>query len=457
MRLEETILRESRGLFEEGGTVLCALSGGADSTALLLLLCALQEKLSIRLIAAHVHHGIRGAEADEDAAFCKTLAARLGIPFYCAHYDVPALAKERGESLELCARRVRYAYLKSLACALGADAVATAHNAGDALETALFNLARGTGIRGIAGIEPVRTFGSIKLVRPLLGVSRAQIEEYLSSVGQSYRTDSTNASDGYSRNRIRHQVIPALESVNPGLLSTSVHTLASLRDAADFLEKASLEAFHAASDGGALKIDVLTSLHPVLRAGVIELFYRDRAGEDAPQLESVHILKILALCEGASPSAGIDLPGGMRARREYGSLFLEKGEKTGENFPDLPLEEGEEAVLAGRFRVRLTRTEIAPADYKNVHNLVVDCSKIYGKLSFGARRPGEQIHLAGHRESASLKKLMIDRRIPREKRGFVPVIRDEMGIAACAMIGVDERCAIDENTKALYIFTIEEV
>ncbi len=458
MKLESLILEyiHKTNLIPPGAKVICALSGGADSVALVRVLHALQKPLSLTLLAGHVHHGIRGAQADRDERFCRELCVKLDIPFFSAHYDVPALAAEKGESVELCARRVRLAFFSELVRKTGADCVAMAHNAGDALETAIYNLTRGTGLYGMAGIPPVHILEGFTVVRPLLRTTRAQIEEYLQSLHQDFCTDSSNLSDEYTRNRIRHRVIPVLAEINPRIFETSANSLSLLSAEADFLRQEAEKACAALICENGVEIEALSALHPALRGRVLETLYRLAAGEDAPQPEYRHIEDMLALCASDNPSAQIDLPGGVRARREYGRLIVESNEKTDIPCTELVLLPGESVLFAGRFRVTLESGEGKPEDIKKLHNFFVDCSKIYGKLSIGTRRPGEVIRLAGHSGSASLKKRMIDLKIPQRMRDLLPVVRDEKGLIACALVGVDARAAIDEHTKAYYKITIKE-
>ena len=200
----ETVKRTiaDHAMLAPGETVLLALSGGADSVA---LLCALRA-LGYPVRAFHLNHCLRGAESDRDEAFCRALCERLGVPLTVERIDVRA--QTAGEGIEAAARRIRY---ERLAAAAQGAKIATAHTADDNLETMLFHLARGTGPKGLAGIPPVRD----GVIRPLIGVERAQVEAYLAELGQDYVTDSTNLADSYTRNRIRHGVVPALRQINP--------------------------------------------------------------------------------------------------------------------------------------------------------------------------------------------------------------------------------------------------
>ena len=197
---------EAHQMLTPGEAVLVALSGGADSTALLRALLL----LGYPVRAFHLNHCLRGAEAERDEAFCRSLCARLQVPLTVSRADIRAESVQRGESIETAARHIRY---ERLFAAAGEGRIATAHTADDSVETVLFHLARGTGPEGLTGIPPVRG----QLVRPLIETTRADVEDFLRQLGQDYVTDSTNADDRYTRNRIRHAVIPVLREINPAL------------------------------------------------------------------------------------------------------------------------------------------------------------------------------------------------------------------------------------------------
>ena len=199
-------------LIVTGDRVLCALSGGGDSVALLHTLKALEQKLGFTLLAAHFNHGIRGEEADRDEEFSKDLCLELNIPFTSIKEDIPATAKASGEGLEECARRCRYAFLFRTAKEMNCNRIATAHHATDNTETVLFHLIRGSGINGLSGIAPKREDG---VIRPLLCVSRTEIDEFLTENGHGFVTDSTNTDTDMTRNFIRLKMLPLIREINP--------------------------------------------------------------------------------------------------------------------------------------------------------------------------------------------------------------------------------------------------
>ena len=260
---------EKYKLLEDGGTVLVALSGGADSTALLHFLYSVKEKYNLTILAAHLNHGIRGEEADRDERFCKILCEKYNIPFYSKTLDIPALSKQRGVSEELCGRDERYAFLGTLAEAHNAR-IATAHNADDNAETLIFNLARGSSLRGAAGIPPKRG----RIIRPLIEVTRAQIEEYCAENGLDFVTDSTNLGDEYTRNKIRHHVIPVLRELNPSFEAAVTRFTDTAAEVSDYLDIQADAALTAAETDYGYFADRLLDNHPAVLKTAINILLK---------------------------------------------------------------------------------------------------------------------------------------------------------------------------------------
>ena len=219
-------------LLSDGDSVIVALSGGADSVALLHFLISIEELYHLTITAAHLHHGIRGEEADCDEQFCKILCENYNIRLFTAHRDIPALAAERRQSEELCGREERYAFLQALADEHGAK-IATAHTASDNAETLLMRLTRGSSLRGMSGIPAKR--GNI--IRPLITCTRAEIEAYCAKHHLDYVTDSTNLTDDYMRNRLRRHVIPVLREQNPRLEEAFTRFSEAAYEATDYLDR----------------------------------------------------------------------------------------------------------------------------------------------------------------------------------------------------------------------------
>ncbi|MBQ7636234.1 MAG: tRNA lysidine(34) synthetase TilS, partial [Lachnospiraceae bacterium] len=270
MRIRKKIIdfcREKK-LLDSGDGVLMGLSGGADSVCLLFMLNSLREEMELTIRAIHINHGIRGEEADRDEAFCKAFCEKLKVPFEAVHADIPALAKEEGLGLEEAGRKFRYDIFKERAKALGLNKIAVAHHMNDSAETMLFQMVRGSRLNGLSGIRPQND----NIIRPLLCVTREEIEEVLAENGLEYVTDSTNLSSDYTRNYLRNEILPALEKLRPNACRHMAETAAYLARVADFMEKRAEEIYARAveEEKGKLKLKVqeLREADPLLSENV---------------------------------------------------------------------------------------------------------------------------------------------------------------------------------------------
>ena len=383
-----------------GDTVVCALSGGADSVALTFALYLLKERLGIRLEAAHFNHHLRGEESDRDEAFVRSFCDRYDIPLHIG--DAVVTAGEKG--LEASARDARYAFLRSLP-----GKIATAHTADDNAETVLMHLVRGTGLKGLGGIQPING----KVIRPMLGITRAEVEEFLQEWCLRHIEDSSNGTDAFLRNRIRHHVMPLLVRENPRLAENLSAMAQNLRQDEEYLSsQAEFDILPT--------VEELKAMHPALRSRMLEAFLK-RSGVKEP--EESHIRQAEALLFSEKPSAKASFPGGVTIARSYGALEALSEEAALEE-QELPL--GGSLTLPG---LRLTCRPAAEA--VNTPDTFTVCPE--GKIIVRARRSGDTIRLSGG--SKSLKKLFIDRKIPAAKRMQIPVVCDDRGVLGVYSIG----------------------
>ncbi len=409
--------------------VLVALSGGADSSVLLDVLMRVSSALSLDICAAHLNHMLRGKDADKDEAFARDKCLSYGIDFISERCDVAKAAKESGESTELCARNIRYDFLERARRELQADVIATAHNANDNLETMLFNLSRGSGIDGLCGIPPVR--GNI--VRPLIECTREEIEKYAEESGVPFCVDKTNEELVYTRNKIRHTVIPSLKDIHENAVLNASRTARILKAEAEFLNRAASLRYEeiSCSQNSCLADELIAE--PALTARICEML----AGKT---LEFRHIEQIVALAKSDSPSDRINLPGGLLVRREYEKIVFEKAAET-ELLPAVLVEEG--SFFWGDYVISAKKTE----NNGKIHNLLntffVPCGKIHGDLVIRGRKTGDEIKLP-KRKTKTLKHLFIDEKIPRDERDRIPVLADDekvfgvFGIGAVSFFSDDE-------------------
>ena len=292
---------------EPSAPILVALSGGADSSALLHLLCDYAKNTGCKIVAAHLNHCIRGEEysneADRDEAFCHALCEKLGVALFVKRVDIPALSCASGKSLETEARDARYAFFNEIMTSEGIDLLATAHNADDNLETQLFNLCRGCGIEGLVGIPETRNLGSDKkktVIRPILAAEKSEIIEYCTNNGIQYVTDSTNLVDDCTRNAIRLRVIPELDSIFHSARRSSQRLSANAAEDSDYINQTA-KAFLDSHPEPILACELL-SLHPSPRKRVLSLMF---AHVSDATLESVHISALCSLLENKKNGAFI--------------------------------------------------------------------------------------------------------------------------------------------------------
>ena len=405
-------------LIMPGDSVVCAVSGGADSVALLFALYLLREKLEIALSAAHFNHHLRGAESDGDEAFVREFCDRYDIPLTLGGAQVQA--GEKG--LEAAAREARYAFFATLP-----GKIATAHTADDNAETVLLHLIRGTGLKGLGAIAPMR--GNI--IRPMLDVTRQDVETFLVEYHLQYRQDSSNDTDAFLRNRIRHHVMPLLKQENPKIAQNLSAMAQRLRmDEAALQEAAQLDAEPS--------VAALKAMSPAVRSRALENFMKQNGVKEP---ESEHISLTEALVFSDKPSAKANLPGGVTLCRHYDSLTVMCAN---DQLPEIKLNcPGQ--TIAGNYRFIC----VPANDHVNTATVF---TLPQGNWIIRSRRAGDEIRLSGG--TKSLKKLFIDRKIPADLRAGIPVIADGDTVAAVYGIGINH--AIIGNPPAWRV-TVEEL
>lgn len=439
---------EKFSMLKPGEAVLVGLSGGADSVSLTLALLELGYKVS----AVHVDHMMRGTESDRDREFCREFCKKFGIELFCERVNVPEYARKTGLSPETAARELRYrAFEKHDLPAK----IATAHNADDCLETALFNFARGTGVRGLCGVPPVRG----RFIRPLISTPRAEAEQYLKLLGQEYVTDSTNLLPDCSRNMLRLLAIPELKKVNPDILGNYLRSRDNFLETEEYFSQLAESALKDCRceepDGRTYRTVGLEKLHPALKHRVFGEILR----ENGVEVSRDKTLRLEELCfyKPENEKAKSELSKGLFALCKNGVLRFEKGGNDGDKNFSAKLNFGEEGDFLGR-KVLIRVTDVSQAemgdlsDIKNINknftNPVADYDKIKGTVIMRSRRPGDKIRLAGRGFTSEVKKLLSGS-VPEEKRHRIVMLEDREGLFFAEGAGPAERVKADSSTKRL--------
>lgn len=441
---------EKFNMIERGENIAVALSGGADSVSLLHILNELSGRMDFKLCAVHLNHQIRGKEADEDEAFVRNLCKNMGIRCITASADVPALARQRGESLEQAGREARYALFRRIMREGKADKVATAHNMNDRAETVLMRILRGSGLDGLAGIKPVREDG---IIRPLLYMPRAEIEKYCFENGLEYRTDSTNSDNEYTRNKIRNELIPILErEFNPSVIESLAGLAENVCGDAEFLEEYARRLYRAMKNplpsGKPICLHI-ESLKMVDASIARRLFAiaASEALERNPELERTHYDALFALLEKNTGSRA-DLPNSLHATVNYGWLAFETEDAEEKLEFDFEAEIGGGYVIP-EFNLKISLEE-RPQGYKakSGENLL-DLDKLTLPLRVRNRRKGDKVVMFKDGKRKKLKSFFIDAKIPRNERDKVPLLISDGEIAAVIGMRTSEKFKADKNTKRL--------
>ncbi len=432
----------------EQGSVVVGFSAGADSTALAHWLMG--QVAPERLVLAHVNHLLRGEESERDEAAVREFAGRYGLRFAVFREDVAALAKRRGQGLEECGRQVRYEFFQSLAKGEG-DRILTAHHSDDNAETVLLHLCRGTSLPGLLGIPQQRG----KVLRPFLQVTRQEILDYCQAMGLPYVTDSTNLSHDYARNRLRWEVLPVLEEVNPGFLTAIARMTQNLSQDQDCLAAQAAALLGEARIPLGLDAVRLRQAHPALTSRALLLYWRERTGEGA-SLEKKHMDALLSCLERGGET---DLPGGMRGCCSQGVFSLEEPERP-EGF-SMAVFLGETLLPCGK-RLNLWVEEV-PQEGVNpkIHNLLfknaLDYDIITGNLKARTRRPGDRFPPAGRRVTKMLKQLFQENKVPEPQRDRIVLLEDSGRPVFCEGVGPAEGFQVTAATRrALMVELCEE-
>ncbi len=446
-------------LLEKGDAVLVGVSGGADSVCLLHTLRSLSEELELRIVVAHVHHGIRGEEADRDAEFVREICQNWQIPFYLKKVSVPELAERENISLETAGRLARYRYFREICDKENVDKIATAHNRDDQAETVLMRVIRGTGIDGLSGIKYIRPDG---VVRPLLDVTREEIEEYCKENNLEYCVDSTNNENDYTRNKVRNQLLPILkEQFNPNILGAIANLSQNMAEDGVFINGYAKRLYRRINSPipkrrpVVLDIESLKMVEPAIRTRLLCLAAEDAMGKGyRPQRQ--HWEAVNALLDKET-GALAELPGGLTVAVRYGWLAFETLEdREQQNEKNMIYESAEIGKSYITENGNITLELVEPIIKPSKNQMLIDYDKIKDiPLEIRSRKTGDRIAIYQDGKEKKLKDFLIDIKIPRQERDGIPLLCS--GKMVIAVIGhrVAEPYKVTQNSKRGMVITYD--
>lgn len=412
--VERTML--GYNMINPGDTVIAALSGGADSVSLLHTLNSLKEKYSLNLKAAHLNHNLRGAEALRDENFVRKLCDNLEIELFVKSVDIKKISEAEKIGTELAGRNERYRFFDELSEKYGAK-IATAHNADDNLETVVFNLIRGAGINGISGIKPVRS----NIIRPLIKLSRSEIENYIEENSLEYVTDSTNLTDDYTRNKIRHSLVPIMKEINPNVLKNVTDETEIFSNINSYLELKSDEYINNSRTENGYKTVELKNIPDDIKPTVIYRLLK----QNGILPEYKHISLILSVLD----CGAVDLNGNVRAVSKQGILRFIETDKHVEHNSDIELKIPMEFAFNG--------SNYSVKEIKNSPE-AIKLSVLNKHSVFRTRQAGDKFTLPKRKVTKSLKKLFNELKIPEENRDSVLILANGSEVYWIDGIGASE-------------------
>ena len=421
------------GMIDRGDTVIVALSGGADSVCLLHNLNSIKDELSLKLMACHVNHHLRGEESDRDMKFCCELCRQNDIEIFVKEYDIDALSKEMRLSHEECGRKLRYEYFNSLVEKYNCK-IATAHNADDNLETVVYNMTRGASLRGLSGIPRVR--GSI--IRPLINSTRAEIENYCKAYGLVYVTDSTNLTDEYTRNKIRHNVVPVLREINPSVEKTVLNMNSTLTEIAEYLEKSGQLLLKIAKTGEGYLTNKLKDANPVILKEAVAILFKENGFSSYSRKHIEETISIIYY------GGKLNLKKNLSAVNKQGLFRITETDET--EFYSREVEQNKSVVYKNRV-ISFENVKIRGKFEKYTSTNYINSDIMTPTLLLRNRLSGDYINLSRRGVTKSLKKLMNEMKIPEEKRDSLLVLADGNCVHWIEGIALSEEAVVSDKAK----------
>ena len=449
-------------LLNKGDRLIIGVSGGVDSMVLLHLLNACRQEFEISLVVAHVNHGLRPKEAEKEAEVVQREAERLGWPYEFGQFNVKEFQKMGGFSPQDGARRIRFHFFNSLLKKHGANKIALGHNADDQVETVLLRLIRGSGLKGLKGMLPVREG---RVIHPLLEVWREEIEPFAREMGIPYLVDSSNLKGHYLRNRIRLNLVPLIErEYQPNFKEILLRTSAILREENDYLEQEAKKAYQQIvqeeKDAISFEFSQYQSLHEAIQWRVVQRILGGFYGEEGitEEAEGSDVRLIFEKLQQPSPSFLLELPFGVCFEKRYDRVLLRKGR--GETVPPFEVE----LISPGRTYIEEIGKEVVIEEIQkedkfvsfneSSHTSFLDYEKLQFPLKIRNFRPGDRLQPLGVKGTQKLKEFFIDHKVPRFERPKIPLLISGESIAWIVGYRIDERVKVTDKTKRVLKVTI---
>ena len=434
---------KENNLINSGDTVVCAVSGGVDSLVMLHILNAIKHKLGINVVAAHFNHHIRAEESDRDQEFTREFCEKLGVEFHVGHGDIMGRVSETHESVEEAARVLRYEFLENI---IPGAKVATAHHSDDNLETMLMNIIRGCGSTGICGIPPRR--GNI--IRPVMCMSRKDIEEYAERNGIEFVTDSTNLTDDYLRNRVRHNIIPLMKAENTKVNENALDTAVAIRTDNEYLNKLADKEFNKLTVvAGEYMIDCIDELDECIKSRVIMRILSANGIETSKS----NINKFRDAIKTTTGGVITNFSNRKSSVVSCGYIrFVDTETIENQNNPVIEstvITTGENKVYSNdtEYNIKVTDVDCVDTIYRDGMNLIVKADSISGDIIVRSAQAGDKIKMPGGTKQVC--KVLKDKGFYREERMKVPVICDDTGVIAIVGVGIDMNRSVEIGDKAI--------
>jgi len=446
-------------LINDDEGVVTGISGGPDSVCLLHVLKSLAAQLNIRVFAAHVNHMLRGEESEGDESYVRELCKKLGVPLFVSRHNVGEVSGQKGISLEEAGREIRYSEFEALSAEIGAQKIAVAHNKNDQAETVMLNLLRGAGLDGLKGME----YKTGKIIRPLLDVPRTDIEAYCREYALFPRTDSSNLESDYTRNKVRLDLIPYIDTLFKKNIVESLYRMSSLlRDDYHYIEDCILsiyDGFVMKKEGKAvwLSLEKMAEAHPAVQKRVLRKAIEQVKG-DLKGIESVHLESAVSLGTSGKTGSQIHLPLNLRVERSYEALkiFIDDNEKNTCTAFDLPLTipgttligDIKSSVLAVLKKKPINIEEYGNLGYNSLVQFF-DYDRLGTGINVRNRRDGDVFKPYRSKGTKKLKEYFIDSKIPRHMRDSIPLIAKGNEVVWVIGYKISDKFKVTENTKSI--------